>query len=169
MAPFTLDYQLNSGDGNNNNTATINNFTFGNGGSATGTPSYVGGASGDLTSGVALSESSAYNEFDQTFTAGSILGFDLSLTTNPVTPTPDQFSFAILDNNLDELGTTDPSDANTIITVNIDSASPSIDQFSTSPASFGTVTVTPLTSVPEPATTALFGISSLAVVIRRRR
>jgi hypothetical protein len=97
--PFSLEFQLNDGSGTNdgNNTASLSNFLF-NGGAAVGSPTLNGGASGNLTSGVTLTDNSFFNQFIQGFTAGSTLSFRLSLSTNVGSGgTPDQFSFAILD------------------------------------------------------------------------
>lgn len=164
-APFTIDFQLNDGGVPNNNSASIAAITFG-GGAATGAPTLSGGATGSLTTGVSLADSSPFNEFDQTFTPGSTLGFDVNLTTNvDAGPTPDQFSFAILDKNQAELGTTDPSSANTIVTVNLDSANPTIQHYASNPPTFGAVTITP---IPEPATVSLMVMSGLVLAFRRR-
>src|SRR3974390_3824397 len=64
--PFSLDFQLNDGSGlgDANNTATINNFTFGTG-SATATANLAGGASGNLSSGVTLTDTTPFNEVFQ--------------------------------------------------------------------------------------------------------
>src|SRR3974377_1196092 len=61
--PFSLDFQLNDGSGlgDANNTATINNFTFGTG-SATGTANLAGGAAGNLSSTVALTDTTPSSE-----------------------------------------------------------------------------------------------------------
>ena len=121
--PFSIDFQLNDGSGNfaGVNTATISNFMFG-GGSPSGTAHLFGGAKGSLSTGVTLTDSSAFiNEFFEPFTPGSFLSFTVSLTTN-VDPglTPDAFSFSILDNLLAPIPTTNFADA--FLFVNINSA-----------------------------------------------
>lgn len=111
--PFSLDFQFNdgSGTGDGNNTATLSNFNFG-AGAATGTATTTGGASGALTSGIILKDSSFINELYQSFTPGNMLTFDVSLTGNAdASQTPDEFSFAIFDGNLAEIPTTGAASA----------------------------------------------------------
>jgi len=142
--PFSLDFQLNDGSqtGDGNNTATISNFVFAGAtaGGPSGSPTTAsGGVTGSLASTVSLTDTSDFNEFTQAFTPGtspgSTLSFSVDLTTNvDAGPTPDQFSFAILDNLGDEIPTVDPSGANTLITVNIDSSSPTVNVFDTDPS-----------------------------------
>lgn len=163
--PFTLDFQFNDGTQANNNTATITSFSFGTGGAAAGSATASGDGSGNLTSGIVIHDSSAFNSLDQGFTPGSLLKFDVDLTTAvDAGGTPDQFSFAILDKDLVELGTTDPSGANTIITVNVDSANPTILQYQSSPPTFGTVTV----STPEPASLGWVVLGAVSLLARRK-
>ncbi|HSY43345.1 MAG TPA: NF038129 family PEP-CTERM protein [Candidatus Acidoferrum sp.] len=99
--PFQLDLQLNYGTGGIGNTATVNNFSFGGGGSAVGTPTYLSGlVAGSLNSAVTLSDnaSSQFNEFDQVFNPGTSISFDVTLSNNPGGQTPDGFVVDILDN-----------------------------------------------------------------------
>jgi hypothetical protein len=143
--PFSLDFQLNdgSGTGDANNTATINNFTFGTGG-ASGSPNLAGGAAGNLSGMITLTDTTPFNEFYQTFNAGNSLSFDVILTLNSdAGPTPDSFSVAILDNNLYNLPTTGIGD--TFLMVNLGPTPSVTTGFSTSPA----VTVS-VSAVPEP-------------------
>lgn len=110
LAPGTyyVDFQLNdgTGNGNGNNTAVINSFNFGVGGTATNDLiGAFGGVTGDLSSTVSLTDTDPFNEFFQSFAAGSFLSFDLHLTNHPNAPAPDIFGFAILDESLFNLGT----------------------------------------------------------------
>jgi hypothetical protein len=100
-APFVLEFQLVDGDGTVDNTATLSSFNFGIGGSATGTAATTGGASGDLSISVILTDSVLFNEFIQGFTpsATSPLTFRLDITGNVEPSTPDSFSFAIFDSS----------------------------------------------------------------------
>jgi len=105
--PFSLDFELIDGSGTNdgNNSVILTGFSFGSGGSA-GTATLTGGATGDLLSGVTLTDSSFLNDFAQPFVPGSILSFTLQLSTNQeVTGFPDEFTFAILDRTGGELPT----------------------------------------------------------------
>ena len=125
-APFYLEFQLNDGGGNVNNTAMLGNFDFG-GGSASGSPVLSGGASGSLTSVVVITDSDFFNEFYEGFTPGSTLRFLLELTANAESPAPDQFSFAILcgmDSPLPEIPTESVSDV--FVEIDIDSKSPTV-------------------------------------------
>ena len=107
--PFALNFQFTDGSGNTpgdaNNTVHLFNFNFG-GGSGVGTPTVLGGASGDLASGVLLNDTDFLNDFAQTFAPGNELDFDVTLTNNAdAGGTPDEFTFAILDNTGLELPT----------------------------------------------------------------
>jgi hypothetical protein len=128
--PFYIDFQLNdgSGIGDGNNTVTINNFLF-PGGNPVGSPlPPIGGASGDLSSSVSITDKSFLNEFTQQFNPGSGLSFRVNLTTNvDAGSTPDAFSFAILDNTLAPLPTTGLGDA--FLLVDINQTHPAIDTF----------------------------------------
>jgi PEP-CTERM motif len=171
--PFALDFQLIDGSGlsNGNNTATISNFSFtGAGAGATGSATLAGGASGSLASTVSLTDSSFLNELFQGFTAGSSLSFRVTLTTNvEAGPTPDAFSFAVLDRNLLNIPTNGLGDA--LLVVDIRSATLGLSDVrtfgSTSPAGVS-VTVS-AAAVPEPVTLLLLGTGVIAVGVRRMR
>ena len=169
LAPFSLYFQFNDGEGtgDTNNTITLSNFTFG-GGSATGTATPTNGASGDLSLGISIVDSSAFNDIYQSFTAGSSLGFDINLTTNlDASPFPDKFGFAILDSSLNNILTTDPGSQ--FITIDVDSeTSPTVQTFGSSQSPF-TILPPEVTPVPEPGT-ALFGLACVGgAALRRRR
>ena len=177
LSPFSLYFQFNDGEGtgDTNNTITLSNFTFGAGGSATGTANPTNGASGDLYSAISIVDSSAFNDIYQEFTAGSSLGFDINLTTNlDAGPVPDKFGFAILDKDLNNVQTTDPG--NQFITIDVDSpTSPTVQTFGSSQSPF---TILPPTvaevneAVPEPATYGVLlalGLMGVGMVRRRRR
>ncbi len=168
--PFSLDFQLNdgSGGGSGSNSANIRNFNFG-AGSAVGSPTLINGATGSLTSSIALTETAAYNEAYQGFTPGATLSFHVSLTDNaPSTSTPDIFSFAILDQNLNNLPATGVGDS--IVTITIDPTGAIVATGYT----LGSEHVTVTSVVPEPASTGavvagLAGLMALVRVIRVRR
>jgi hypothetical protein len=127
--PFGIDFQLNQGN-NAVNYATISHIMF-NGGSAFGSPTYTGNASGNLNTSVKLNDNGSFaNDFNQGFTPGSKLSFQVTLTTNKDPITPDQFTFSLLQNygtsNVGNVPTTDPTGANTLLTVTIDSNNPTI-------------------------------------------
>jgi hypothetical protein len=135
-----------SGTGDNNNTATLSNFAFGGGSAGAVDPSNTtGGVTGAMPSTVTITESSFTNILAQFFTAGSALSFNLDLTTNVQSgPTPDQFSFSILDPNGNIIPTSDPTGDDNLLAINIDSSNPAVQPYS------DLVTVTPEGGVPTP-------------------
>ncbi|MES2568803.1 MAG: NF038129 family PEP-CTERM protein [Verrucomicrobiota bacterium] len=163
-APFALDFQLNGG-GLFSNTAIISNFDFG-GGSPSSDPSAstFGLATGSLGSSVTLATDSlnAFNEFFQGFIPGSYLKFDVRLGTNINTPTPDAFSFSILDNNLQSI-TTDGL-GNSLLLIDITDTAPVPQIFSS--ISSPDIAV----AVPEPVTTLVgFALVAACGAVRHRR
>ena len=160
--PFSLDFQFNGGDTPGNNTALISNFDFG-GGSATGSANLTGSVTGSLLTSVSFTNTSAFSEFYQTFTAGGVLQFDVTLTQNLDGITPDSFSVAILDGNLNNIDTNSAFgslvqiDINTTGTLNVNTASGT--------GVYSGVT----TTVPEPSSTMLVGLLAGGMLLRRRR
>lgn len=132
--PFELAFIFTdgSGTGDSNNTAALSDFLFGVGGSVGSVDLSLsfGGESGDFTSGVSLIDSSFLNIFASSFTPGNLLSFDFSLTTNvDAEGTPDQLSLALLQSDGSVVNTEDPSGANALLRVNLDSANPPITTF----------------------------------------
>jgi len=182
--PFSLAFQLAQGDTNNTtNTATVSDFVFG-GGSAGACPANCmtfGNVSGDATGSIHLSTSDGFEALIQTFRPGTTLSFLVDLTTNPNNPflgaAPDTFAFSILDRSLFPIPTQDPSGADTLVTVDINSTNPTVDSYATDPrrlTNAGNVSITmgPATieEVPEPGTLTLLGtVLVCAGVLRRWR
>lgn len=180
--PFSLEFQFNdgSGAGDANNTAILSNFLF-NGGSAVGSPTLTGGATGNLASGLTLTDSSFFNQFIQTFTPGSTLSFMLSLTTNlDGGGTPDEFTFAILDNTGTEIPTSNPNFFDVFVQIDIDSLSPSVGTFATDanrsptagglPIDIAAPAAISVSSVPEPTTFSLLaGVLGIMLAVRHRK
>ena len=165
--PFELAFIFTdgSGTGDANNTVTLGNFLFGAGGSAGTVDASLsfGGESGDLTSGVSLIDSFFLNIFASSFTPGSLLSFDFGLTTNvDAGGTPDQFSLVLLQADGSVVNTEDPSGANSLLTVNLDSAHPAISTFASdlTPAAI----VTESTAAPEPPSLLLLAMGLGAVL-----
>jgi hypothetical protein len=166
--PFALDFQLNDGAawGDGNNSALISNFQFGGGGPL-GSASTFGGSTGDLWSSVTLKDTAPFNEFFQSFIAGSWLSFTVSLTKQIDSgPTPDVFTFALLDKNLFNIPTRSiGSDA--FIQIDLNSASPWIFSFASAD---GTIAAPLITPIPEASTYGLYGgLALLALLVIRRR
>lgn len=151
--PFSLDFQLTNGDGAANNTVALSNFVFSGGGNAVGTPlTLLGGASGDLSSGVTLTEASFLNEFEQGFDPGATLAFDVAISTNFAGGTPDALTFAILDNAVAELPTL--SFLDTFFVITFSGSSPTIETFASDPDVAPEGGGSPL-SIPAPTLTLL--------------
>lgn len=166
-APFAVDFQLNSGNTLNNNSAFINNFTFGGGGAPFGLANTVGGASGSLPLFISLTDSAAFNELFQSFTAGGTFGFDVSLTTNvDAGQTPDAFTFSFLDRTFSTIPTTGLGDA--LLLVNINNSMPTVQTFRGTGA-FDRVTVS-VSAVPDTGSTiVLLGIAALGLTAFSRK
>lgn len=164
--PFSvaLVFTDGSGAGDSNNTVLLSGFSFG-GGSAGSVSSSSGGVVGNLSSGISLTDSSFFSDLVSAFTPGSTLSFAVNMTTNvDGGGTPDQFSFSILNGSGFDINTQDPTGANSLLTLNIDSASPTIQTFASA--------FTPAPSagvVPEPATLLLVGTGLAGVAFRCRR
>lgn len=159
-APFQVDFLLTDGSGTNdgNNTATVTGFAFG-GGAPSGTATTSGGVTGDLSSTVTLVDNNFFNNFQQSFTAGSTLSFTVDLTTFvDAGSTPDAFSFYILDKTGTNIPTSDNT-AGSLLTANIDSATPTTTQFvgTGAYASISAIVTPGGTAVPEPSTLLLLG------------
>lgn len=113
-APFYFAVQMadGSGTGNGNNAAILSGFDFGVGGSATGTPTAIGLAFGELSAGVLLTDGGPLNYFYQPFLPGSLLSFRLEVTLNEEPAGPDGLAFYILDSSFTPIPTTGgPPDA----------------------------------------------------------
>ena len=172
---LAFSFQDGSGIGDNNNTVTLSNFAFG-GGSAGGSPVLSGGASGDINSSAALSDSVFSSLLVEGFTPGASLSFNVDLTTNiDVGGTPDFFGFSLLlDSN--PLPTQDDTLGDNLFYVNIDSANPTPVAFATaagSPVALDAPTFAlapPPGPAPEPGSLLLLtaGLAGLIGVGRRR-
>jgi hypothetical protein len=171
--PFSLDLQLIPGSGNVTNTVRLYNFSF-TGGTPSGTPDFTAGnESGSLSSGVVLTNSALDNEFAEAFSSGvTNISFRVDETTNSEvvgsgTPIPDQFNIAVLDDNLNNIPTTDPSGGDTLVSSSIFSnmTIASVNSYS-SVSPDGGVTVS-LVAAPEPgcATLSLMAAGAMLLVV----
>jgi hypothetical protein len=185
--PFAMAFQLTDGSGlaDANNTATLSNFQFG-GGSAGVCPaacSTFGGATGSALSSIVLTDNTFFTAFTEGFTPGSTLSFQVDLTTNvDLGGTPDLFAFSLLDNAGFSIPTLDPTGADTLLTVNLSSANPSVLAYGSDTSRLTSsgialsiaapVIGVPVTSsVPEPGNLAWMAMTILGmgIAVRRKR
>jgi hypothetical protein len=172
-----LAFDFIYGGGASSNTVTILDF------STTGTLDINGPNSGNVTGtlpgGVSLSTAggSFFNEYLTDITIGNNVSFQFDATTNApgVGSLPDAFSLFILDPNtgLPLFTTTDPTGADSLLTLNIDgSAQGALSTFS-APGGEAVVTATtapgPGTLVPEPGTLLLLGSGWACLFLSRRQ
>jgi hypothetical protein len=164
--PFYVDFQFNSGDTLNNNTATISNFFF-SGGSAGGSGVAFGGATGSLSGTINLADSTAFNEYYETFTTGGIFEFEVLLSENADSgPTPDSFSFSILDGSLSNI-TTDGI-GNSLLQLDIVPGAMTVGDLNLASGT-GSYAGVSVAAIPEPSA-ALLGLVACGLgVLRRRR
>jgi len=164
-APFYLDFQLNYGDSTNpTSTVTLSNFQF-TGGSALGSPTTTGTASGNLTSSVLLTASSIsqLNELYQPFASSTTdIKFTASVTETGSGVTPTEFTTAILDSSLNppaQLFTTAPDTASLVV-LNLKPSNTytNVGAYTSLTSADANTVVTgvaaTITPVPEPSTTA---------------
>lgn len=164
-APFSLDFQFNDGGVLGNNTATISNFTY-TGGTATGSAITLGGALGNIGSTVTFNNSTSFQELYQTFTPGSMVGFDVSLTQFVDGLTPDSFVVGILDQALANITTNGIGDS--LFHADITSTNPIT--ITAANYSAGTGDYVGVVAVPEPVTAGVgFCLALVGALSRRRR
>jgi hypothetical protein len=171
--PFALDFQLTSGDTTSGilNIASLSQFSFGNSGSAgAGQPfSNSGNASGSLASTVSLSTSGGtfFNEFSQNFVPGNTLSFQLDLSNHPQSgPTPDEFTFQLIDGTTSEVTTTDPSGSNSLIVVDLNGATV-VPQIYTTTSDGVSISPVVTSAAPEPGTCLLLSAVIIIAAIKR--
>ena len=160
--PFFLQFSLTdgSGSGDANSTVIVTNFNFGVDGQEGGEPDTTGGASGDMTLGVSLTDSAADNEFIEGFQPGVTLTFDVqaSLSLDQGTNS-DEFDIALLDNLVERVPTLDTNSENILVrlttsdgvSINLENytSDPSLDpEASSPPLGFGAMVVPAGTTPP---------------------
>jgi hypothetical protein len=175
--PLKLVFQLNDGDGVNDNTVTLSAFNF-DGGSAIGSGDCsLGGnlCSGDLSSSVSLTDVDFSVILDQSFNPGSSLSFTLTLSNNFAGGgTPDAFAMSLCSLDFSACFSDDQS-SGALLAVNLNGGGP------LSPADFilngasaqnldaPVVTSLGSTAVPEPATLLLLCTGMAGALLRRKR
>ena len=172
--PFALDFQFNDGGAPGNNTVTLTHFDYGGGSAASVPDSVSGGASGNANSAVVINDTALLNELAQTFTPGTALTFDVSMTNNANTApgsSPDEFSFALLDGSGNEIVTTAASGA--FLTIDTDPAAPVVTTAGTPAGAALTITAPQVqaAAVPEAGSVAwlvsMGGVFGVGLRLRR--
>ena len=166
--PFALSFQLVDGGGTATSSVLLSGFAFGGSGGPLGAPTFAGGASGDLSGDVTLTDAGPvfFTEFIQSFTAGPLLTFTIFLTPGLESGgIPDQFSMGILRGSGAGIPT---AFFDAFLLIDIDSRAPKAKTFASDPSSGYRLGPPTVSSVPEPATLVLFGIAVAAGLGRRR-
>jgi hypothetical protein len=170
--PQTLGFGLTNFDGSSN-TVTLTDFDFDTGGAVAGSEdctlggTFSGlGCSGDLTSGVALTDLDPVAAFfTQQFTPGASLSFVLTATNDFGGGIPDQFSMFLCDAALSTCYSDDASGA--LLLLDLVGGSLSMSSFAVFGAADPSVEPPVVTAVPEPASLLLVGTGMIAAVSRR--
>ena len=132
---FAIGFQLADGSltGDGNNAVVVGNFQFGGGMTIPQLceVSAQGGATGDLSSSIALTDLGIFSYCFQPFLPGSTLSFNVSYTNN-LDPAglPDEFVMVILDKNLQPIPTTGGV---ALLQIDFNSASPTVQTFAGDP------------------------------------
>jgi hypothetical protein len=181
-APFYLDFTMDYGNSAlASNTATLSLFSL-TGGTAVGSATTTGLASGSLTSTVALTANSTHpeSEFYQQFSAGvTNIQFKEAVTeTGPDVGTPSEFTASILDSSLGfpaQLYTTAP-DTGSLVTLDLNASNTlaNIGTYASLASADGNTSVpgvtASITAIPEPSTTAaMFGCAVAIFAFSARR
>lgn len=165
--PFSLLLVLTDGEGtgNSNNVLTFDNFTLG-GGSPLGSAVLFGGASGSLSSSIAIVDTSFLSLFNEQFAPGLMLRFLLSISLNDNPGgTPDRLTLSILDSAGVPVPTLAPN-GDFFLGIDLNSTGPTFDLYGSDPArslsNGGPVEMTAPTisasnPVPEPSTAFICG------------
>lgn len=159
--PFYIDFQFNDGTGANDNLVSITQINLG-GGTVLGPAALFGGVSGDLLSGISLTDSDPFNEFFQPFSPGTFLSFQLSMTNLFAGPVPDVFGFAILDASLYNLATYSLG-SDQLLIVTLDGAGPVIETFASVDGSV------PAPHIPDSGETLLLTIVAMGALMLGHR
>lgn len=168
--PFEIAFVLTDGSGSNdgNTMVTLDNFAFGGGSAGAVDPAFTTGeASGSLDTGLSLRDSAFIAIIASTFTPGTALSFDFQVDWTPEAgDTPDLLAFVLLGIDGTPIGTTDPSGANALMTIETGVMStPLVRTFT------GDLTPAPrvlTSSVPEPGTIPMLLVALIALVSARR-
>lgn len=187
LGNFFVEFQLTDGSaagGNANSQAVVSNFSLTGGALGSALPA-LGNTAGSLTTGLTLVDGPAASgpvaDFAQAFSVSSgtsLLRFDVNLSATGVdAPTPDKFSFLILDSAQNSLSTNGPTGAE-FVSADFTTTAPTPAGYS----SVGTIGLTAVVRpaqqpgggggvIPEPGTCTLLATSLLPLIgiVARRR
>lgn len=177
--PFTLDFQLVEGNGigDSNNTVTLSDFSFGGGSVTTPPSSSTGGvkvASSPFI--ITLKETSFYDDVEFLFTPEGTLSFEVDATTNIDTVAPDTFTFALFNNSLSPIPTTNPNGFDSFWELDLPTTgggtqtiSSGTDTTQTSINIAAPAVMPQVSTVPEPSSFVLLATAMLAGIFLQRR
>lgn len=166
--PQTLAFSLTDGDGTTDNLVTLSNFSFG-GGNPLGTPTYSGsGITGDLTSGVSITDADFLELFMQEFQPGSLLSFDLMTTNAFAGGTPDGFLVYLCDASFSNCYS-DDSSTGAMLALQLTGTPLTEADFVLNAASAQGLAAPSVASVPEPRLSLIAGLIGCALALRSRK
>ena len=155
-APFTLDLSFTdgAGTGDGNNTITLSNFALG-AGSLTESSISGGFTVNASPFRIALKDSSFFNDVQFTFVPDAMFSFQLDATSNPDSGTPDTFTLAILDKDLNNIPTMNPNNGIAFVEADLPTTNPANGTqviLSGTAANSDDVAIPTPTGIPEPST-----------------
>jgi hypothetical protein len=171
-----IAFGLTNNDGVTDNTISLGGFNFGTGGSAdSGTDDCTlggfltgAGCSGNLASGVTLTDSADEVFFDQEFTAGSSLSFEMTTTNAFASGIPDGFAMYVCNTTLSSCYS-DDSNTTAMLVLGLTGSPLTPSSFTLNAATAQDLPAPVVTAagatVPEPPSVLLlaFGIVALAL------
>jgi hypothetical protein len=168
-----LAFGLTDGDGSIDNTVSLTSFRFGSG-SPTGAADYLGttGASGNLTSGVALDDSGGLALFSQAFNPDGYLSFILNTTNNFAGTTPDGLAMYVCPNDGSFACYSNDTATGALLILPLAGGTLSPASFTLNGADLAGLPapiVSPVTTTPEPASMLLLAIGLLFAGLAQRR
>jgi len=133
---------------------------------------FVGtGVSGSLSDKVTMTDNDPVGSFEQLFTPGGMLSFQIETSTNVDDGGIfDLFRFGITDSSYNYIPTT-ADDGWALLSLTLDSNSPTVATYGTDPGSYPYITLGPpsvSSGVPEPATWLPVGLILGGACFRRR-
>jgi hypothetical protein len=176
LGQFSLAFQLadGSGLGDANNTVSLHDFNF-HGGSTGSVGGVFGGATGNFSSGVSLTDTDAFfNAMFQSFTPGTSVSFLATLSNNAdAGPFQDLFAMSLLDGSGTGIPTLDTNGNDTLLTITLDgNLNPPLGAWGTDPQRSALHLAAPdVARIPEPGSLMLLvsGFAAGLCVLHLRR